>query len=155
MKFIIGFSRVGKSTLSKKISQHPISASGWIKELLPQDDSESLSEYRSRITEASLAKRKQDRNICIRWLKNQSGDLIEGLRDPFDFVNIFDFSADEVHIIYGGDPANHYDLGVLVIREYIDHLIRIGLLQEERVFRYDFEETPHSCSVTPRFSLGG
>jgi hypothetical protein len=54
---------------------------------------ESKQEYTERLTQISLDVLANEPDICINWVKGKY-DIIEGLRNPRDFVHLYDPTTD-------------------------------------------------------------
>lgn len=110
--FIIGYSRSGKTTLAelmaKELGVKYCSASGWLHQMFDVmalcAKDETKQEYIERLTALSLDTLQTDPDVCIRYVRKSQATIIEGIRNPRDFLELFDPITDVV--IY----CNRYDV---------------------------------------------
>ncbi|MEE3717647.1 AAA family ATPase [Tumidithrix elongata RA019] len=136
MKFIvIGQSQSGKTTLAQHIAQtygfQHISASDWVKQVwqLSVEDFASREDYIKAITEYSLEYLRKYPNACIDYIRDRldysDKTVIDGIRNPHDFVNLFDWRSDRcLYLNYQCNPipTNSFERGLSVIQTYL-HLV--------------------------------
>lgn len=134
--FIIGKTKVGKTTLGKiladKFQYQSISASEWIKCRLETSNVE-------KITQASLALLKDDPDACVNYLQHKyhiksGGLIIDGIRNPRDFLILFDPSRDIIISIENNniDYASQFEeIGLKTIKENIKFLKEMNLFSNE------------------------
>jgi dephospho-CoA kinase len=152
--FVIGKSKTGKTTFSKKLAalleMNHIQGSEWVKEKAKEENIIFSEEnYRTEITNFALGFLRKDRNTCVDFIKNKyklenKGFLIEGLRNPYDFMNLVDFNKDYVFFLTLADVNNFkensvFDYGVDIIEKTVNYLgfPSVNLLSENRVYRFD------------------
>ncbi len=139
MLFIIGASGSGKTTLTNLFYyRDKISASGWIESKFPEEYKNRLNDKsRKDITKKSLDSLKEDPNICINYIRNHNLNyndfIIDGIRNPRDFISLFDCNKDTVIFLrrLATPAANSFETGIYVIENYINWLISNNLLSEK------------------------
>ena len=142
--FVIGASHSGKSPFAGKVAAALgipcYGASAWVRERFPGVAGDRAA-FVEAITSFALAELRRDPAISIDHLRARA-DLdapcvIEGIRNPFDFVHCFDARSDRVvHLHYTGEgalPPTVFERGIDVIGAYLDWLRATGLLDHERV----------------------
>jgi hypothetical protein len=106
------------------------SASAWIKKLateagvvLKSDSAEDKKEYVETLTDMSLLQLANDQEIAYRSMADlPKNAIVDGLRNPYDFVRLFDPAKDLVVSVFRHDFrafTDFEDLGITVIEEYI------------------------------------
>jgi hypothetical protein len=137
--FICGVSRSGKthlaSLLSEELNAPYFSASGWLHELDPVRakiaEGEGKQQYIDRLTAMSLEALQDDPNICIDYclgkmrINRVTPTIIEGLRNPRDFLSLYDPAQDVVIWLtneqVGDTPATSFeDIGLEAIMSCIE-----------------------------------
>lgn len=120
--FVIGYSKVGKTTACKKlVAAFPnilhIQASTWIKLSNPQLMAETDDEYRFRLVKVSTEILAKNPDACISYLRKclpkESGRdqvevVIEGIRNPRDLVSVL-APKDKVVFVKGVPPTTLYE----------------------------------------------
>jgi hypothetical protein len=159
--FVLGASRSGKTPFARGLAQalgvpcH--GASAWVRARFPGGEFPSREAFVEAITRFALEELKRDPSVSIRHLRG-AADLerpcvLEGLRNPYDFVHAFDPRTDRVVFLRhtGSDlPLTAFEEGLEVIRAYLTWLEAVGMLPPGRVHGYDFqvffraEETPEA-----------
>jgi len=129
--FIIGSSGTGKTPIAKKISEalnmKTVKASEYFR--IKFNDAKipfkNRDDFISKITKFSQQILKDDYNININYIKNQMSVscVIEGIRNPIDFTNIFNFNNDIVIKL-------NYTKNNLKITEFEDGIDIIGRVCE-------------------------
>ena len=104
----------------------------------------AAANYRSDITSRSIKELKTNPNSCVDFIKWKydltKPTLIEGVRNPHDFYNLFDYKNDYVIFLsHHSKDAIHsaFDLGVDVIQEITSFLL-INNLIENHIFNESF-----------------
>ncbi len=151
--FIIGYSGIGKSPLTnkllKKISNvQIISASGWVRSVFPSNTHVDV------LTAYSKHKLRSDPNSCVDYInRHYSFDnqisIIEGIRNPYDFNRLFDYTKDMVIILSrnGLHPKTSFEeCGVSAIVSYIDFLLSQNFLSFDRILKVHFN-SPNKYST--------
>ncbi|MCI0459887.1 MAG: hypothetical protein L0Z62_23295 [Gemmataceae bacterium] len=147
--FVLGSSRTGKTPFAAQVAlalgwQH-LSASEWVRRRFPTAPYPDRAAYVQAITRFALAELKRDPRACVDYL-SRTYDLsrpfvIDGVRNPHDFIHLFDPRADAAVFLEHIDtdlPPTRFERGLEVIRAYLDYLGDTGLLEGERVFGYRF-----------------
>ncbi|TSC82432.1 MAG: hypothetical protein G01um101419_588 [Parcubacteria group bacterium Gr01-1014_19] len=140
--FVIGMSNSGKTTLAKKIAElyglECLSASEWVRTASPEfADGPKSDDQVAAMTEFTIATLKKNPKITVDFL-NDKYDLtksyvIEGVRNPGDFIRLFNPVTDYVVFITNNNnalKATLFEEGIGVIRKYLDYLSSNGLLGE-------------------------
>ncbi|MBI5513089.1 MAG: hypothetical protein HY909_04930 [Deltaproteobacteria bacterium] len=161
--FVLGPSRSGKTPFARGLAEalgvpwH--GASAWVRARFPGGDFPTREAFVEAITRFALEELKRDPSVSIRHLRG-TADLgrpcvLEGLRNPYDFVHAFDPRTDRVVFLRhtGSDlRPTAFEEGLGVIRAYVSWLEAVGMLSPGRVHGYDFdvffraEETPEAPS---------
>ena len=155
--FIIGQSRSGKTTLAKHIAHtchlRHISASNWVKQVwhLSEQDFPSREAYIQAITDYSLEYLRKSPHACVDYIRQQLQQpltspqfctIIDGIRNPYDFVNLFDQQRDRcLHLVYLSNPiaTNNFEQGLTVIQAYLDWLLTNHLIQPHQATNLTFQ----------------
>ncbi|HSD87012.1 MAG TPA: hypothetical protein VLB44_05835 [Kofleriaceae bacterium] len=130
--FVIGPSHSGKSPLARRAAEalgvpcH--GASAWVREKWPPGSPVE------EMTSWAADQLRRDPGVSVKALRARA-DLdgpcvIEGMRNPYDFVSCFDARCDLVVSLQLGDhkAATAFERGLDVIRAYLDWLRDAGLL---------------------------
>lgn len=152
--FVVGKSKTGKTTFSKKLAEllgmNHLQGSEWVKEKAKEENILFSEEnYREEITNFALKNLRENQNICVNFIKNKynienKGFLIEGLRSPYDFMNLVDFNKDYVFFLTLPDrdklkENSVFDYGVEIIEETVKYygFPSVNLFSKDRVYRFD------------------
>jgi hypothetical protein len=148
--FVLGSSAAGKTPFARQIAlalgvQH-VSASEWVKRLFPAGAHADRNAYVEAITRFSLAELARRPDACVAFLHQQHDltrpTVIDGIRNPHDFVHLFDPRRDRVVFLeLAGNAVRKTDFedGLEVIRSYLAYLAKTGLLADPgRVRHYRF-----------------
>ena len=143
--FVIGKSGSGKSPVSKAISAHYkigyISGGGWVRSQFSEDA--SRQRLTSDMVEYTQSKLRKNPDVGLEYLMSsiEGPTVIEGLRNPRDFMHVFDPRYDHlVYLQYSRDVVEStFDSGIEVIDSYASWLLQNKLLQPERCRRYCFD----------------
>jgi hypothetical protein len=152
--FVLGASHTGKSPMARRLARElgiaHVGASAWVRETFPEpplpDDAPAdvRAAFVDRITQFALAELRRDPAVSIASLRRRTVPgapcVIEGMRNPFDFVATFDPRTD--HAVFlehtAGAPPTSFERGLAVIRAYLDWLADTTLLERDRVRTYRF-----------------
>lgn len=146
--FVIGKSRVGKTTFSKKFAakfgfQH-IQASEWIKDQ-NKDLNPDAENYRVEVTKRSIQALRKNQNSCVDFIKQKYDltlpTLIEGVRNPHDFHNLCDYQNDYVILLNHPAVEKEYplfDSGVDAIRGSVGFLLLTNIMLETHIISESF-----------------
>lgn len=152
--FILGYSRAGKTTLARGVAGGlgwvHVGASAWAREGFARDVLLAPGEdFVAAITAYSARRLREDPDACVSDLRARyplaaGGHVIEGIRNPRDFLHLFDPRADKVIHLENAlvpGPATRFEEGVGLIARYLDWLTAGGLAAEvqhtERVAAYE------------------
>jgi len=152
--FVLGRSHTGKSPFARRVAEalgiRHVGASAWVRERFPEprpaDDAPTAERARfvEAITAFATQELRRDPGVSIASLRARVADgepcVIEGMRNPYDFVHAFDPRTD--HAVFldhaQGAPPTAFERGLDVIRAYLDWLRAAGLLDDGRVHAYRF-----------------
>jgi hypothetical protein len=149
--FVLGRSRTGKTPFAAQVAlalgcPH-LMASEWVRKRFPParfPDRQSLVDALTRFAVEEL---KRDPRACIDYIRTHHDlgrfNVIEGVRNPHDFVHLFDPRRDAV--VFLEHTANElrptaFEGGLGVIETYLDYLRDAGLLSRPDVFVYRYPE---------------
>lgn len=152
--FVLGRSRSGKTPFAAQVAlalgwRH-LSGSEWVRRRFPagREDYPDRAAYVEAITRFSLAELRRDPRACVEYLR-AAYDLsepfvAEGLRNPHDFVHLFDPRSDAVvDLEHAGNdlPPTGFEGGLGVIDAYLDYLAAVGMWDAAaKRFEYRFQE---------------
>jgi hypothetical protein len=144
--FIIGYSGSGKSTLAARIAalrdMRCISAGGWTREWY-LGGCEAAADYREELAAYAVAVLRGAPLTAVEWITARMGErpaVIEGVRNPADFVRLFDAQRDEVRHLVHRRPTvqpTTFDRGVDVIAAHLRWMIATHLVEP---WRYEVQE---------------
>ncbi|MBY0359890.1 MAG: hypothetical protein K2W82_17940 [Candidatus Obscuribacterales bacterium] len=159
--FVLGRSRTGKSPFAQQVArffgaQH-IMGSEWVRRQfttdLPKSDRAGIVQA---ITAFSLEKLRQNPHSCLNFIAGKydlnSFCVIEGLRNPFDFIHLFDYRHDFVVFLEHEDnglTATGFEQGLDIIRLHLAYQQNLGLLKSERVISYRYRNFYDEPKNTP------
>lgn len=151
--FILGASGSGQTPfaamIGEKLGIKVASASDWLNKLSEGISTKSKQEYIDTTTELAVRELRGNQNACFEFIK-ETNDLskpliIEGCRNPKDFIQLFDPMKDVV--VFLNRDANPYhttafEHGIVVIDGYVNWTAKVGLLDKEKRinFKYDIKE---------------
>lgn len=103
-----------------------------------------MQEYVQRVTAYSVDCLKTDFSCSLDFarksLENLSSVVIDGERNPFDFVHLFDPEHDFAILLKmssEGQMSTRYETGLLTIESYLDWLLANGFIREQQYRRYE------------------
>lgn len=151
--FVVGASHTGKSPLARRLAEalsiRHLSAGAWVRERFPlprPGDTATEAERQAHVAQLgafALAELRRDPHVSVASLAGRLGPaedaVIEGMRNAYDFVHLFDPRTDHV-IALAGPPTemSAFDRGIAPLLGYVDWMIDIGLLAPERKRSYCF-----------------
>ena len=150
--FVIGSSQTGKSPLAKALAENMrckyLSTSGWVRNRFTANDYPTTKEFITAMTEYSINELRENPDRCIEYL-NEQHDLsqacvIDGVRNPHDFIKLFDPKYDSVIILQRKkNPIRptQFESGIELISAYLQYLEKTGLIDqqlEQRIYRYNY-----------------
>lgn len=143
--FLIGFSGLGKTPLNKLLvtampGAQLISASEWVRSQCPP--TATVAEL-TAFSNSNLARNPRS---CIDFIASKYNlddgiSIIDGIRNPFDFTNLFDYTKDVVIFLYrvGIYPKSSFEeKGILAIQKYVEFLRSENLVPKTRAFKIAF-----------------
>lgn len=144
--FIVGATKTGKTAVAKQLADRHglqlISGSEWVKKQFVGQDPEN---YLAEITEFSKTKLIENPNACLDYLRasyslDQGGFVIEGLRNPRDFLNLFRPNIDVIVLLWFEKnpikPTGFESFGLGVIRSAIAWMKDYSGLTDDRILNY-------------------
>lgn len=146
--FVLGRSGTGKTPVARQtaaaLGVPHVGASEWVRRMFPAlpegAPSQQRQEQIEQMTRFSLDELKRDPASCLAFLDRhhdlQRPCVIEGMRNPSDFVRTFDPRCDLVVVLEArGSPlqATGFEAGLDVIRGYLRWLVDNGLLDDANV----------------------
>lgn len=150
--FVLGASGSGKTPLARQVAARlgvpHVMASGWVRRLFP--DGADPTDRQARIeamTRFSLGALRQDPLAAVSWLERhhpvERPCVIEGMRNPSDFVRVFDPRTDLVVFLEhrgSGLRPTGFEAGLEVIAAYLAWSASVGLLDPDAVLRRGFDD---------------
>ncbi|MEK7546147.1 MAG: hypothetical protein AAB554_03680 [Patescibacteria group bacterium] len=163
--FVIGASRSAKTPFAERVAARlgvpRIGASEWFRKHLPDSESADRQAFVERITRFSIGVLRRDPDVNVRHLRAaydlEAGSVIEGVRNPHDFVHLFDPRADRVVFLECDEcdvARTVFEGGIGVIEAYLSHLAACGLLSDPavqvRAYRFErFYPDPQAGNPAP------
>lgn len=151
--YIVGATKSGKTPIGLEIEQlnpkwKSITASEWVKsKFKPSSDQLSIAEFVDEITKFSIEELNKDLDQCIHFIKRTyckdylEGTLvIDGIRNPRDFTNLFQPNRDKILFIQkeGNDNWTKFESGIEVIKNYVEWLTSNSLLDKDNVEHFTY-----------------
>lgn len=134
--FVMGSSGTGKTPFATHVAARlhipHVRASEWVRRLFRDPGNMTRDEHIAAMTKFSTETLAQDPDACIRFLRDQTKQpcVIEGVRNPRDFIALFDPRKDVAVFL---SKANHtvqrteFETGLDVIRDYVAWSAKNGL----------------------------
>ena len=151
--FIIGATKSGKTTLAEKLSKKynfkHIKASALIRDIFTKNESDfkSKQEFTEAITKFSLDVNRKDPYIISRYLRTSNNldqnCIIEGIRNPNDFFELFDIANDKVILLKHENndlKETEFEKGIEVIKDYLLWNLRVEIIHPKRFHEIRFED---------------
>jgi hypothetical protein len=145
--FVIGQSGTGKSPIANRISEAKelqlIKASEYFIESF-KGYSEDRNEFIRLISQFSAEKLSEDPYVNINYIKEKIYNkpfVIEGIRNPIDFTNLFKFGKDKVIFLNYIDnklSKSNFESGLDIILSIINWSKNIGIMSNEDFIQIDF-----------------
>ena len=161
--FVIGFSQSGKSTFSKTLAgtynaEH-ITASNWTKRFKID---KSDPEYREKVTAASREALSKDHLVAVHAIRaaildsSKAIKIIEGIRNPLDFMHLFDLKNDYVVLLLPKNvvSANLFDDGVKAIQTNLSWMVKNDIIPMDHVFVEQTHELEETQNLAKCFHYG-
>lgn len=145
--FVLGPSKSGKTTFAKCFPKlKHIEASTPYRKAFEQERPEISTDsplWRDEITKFGIHKKLAMPDFCINYVKGEiektrfESQIISGIRNPRDFVSLFDYTMDYVVYLQPATTGySSFDSGLDVIRNYIDWLHVNGLYKKDEKMFY-------------------
>ncbi len=151
--FIIGATKSGKTTLAEKLSKKydfkHIKASALIRDIFTKNESDfkSKQEFTEAITKFSIDVNRKDPYIISRYLRTSNNldqnCIIEGIRNPNDFFELFDIANDKVILLKHENndlKETEFEKGIEVIKDYLLWNLRVEIIHPKRFHEIRFED---------------
>lgn len=140
--FIVGQTGCGKTTLAQKIVKSSggalthVRASAWLGDGASAESSANRAQI---LTENSIKRLRANPDACVELIRgthnvSAGGLVIDGIRNPRDFAQLFDARRDQVIVIswpHGGFATEFERSGILAIESYIEHMKVCGLIENQ------------------------
>jgi hypothetical protein len=146
--FVVGWTGVGKTTYAKQLcldnsNWNLITGSTWVTQHpdCPLVDGDSKRLRAEKLTKFCLNILKKDITVSyqgfLSLMKKHQTNVIEGIRNPSDFVRLFDPSKDEVVFLVNDrivQPSTTFEkIGLETITHYVMFLLGEGLVTPEQI----------------------
>ncbi len=152
--FIIGISGTGKTPVATKIAAAlnltHIGASEYFRANFKKQNSEDRNSFITEITDYSLSELQKDLFVNAKYLKEKTNGLdcvIEGIRSPIDFQELYDPSNDTVIFLDYNNYEDEYkikktnfEIGINVIKDYIKWLKINKLINGKKIHYWKYSE---------------
>src|SRR5262249_55896973 len=149
--FVLGRSRTGKTPFAAQVAlalgcPH-VMASEWVRKRFPPANFPDRQALVDALTRFAVEELKRDPKACVEYIRRHHDlgrfNVIEGVRNPHDFVHLFDPRQDTA--LFLEHTANDlrptaFEGGLAVIRSYLDYLREAGMLVGPRLFVYRYPE---------------
>lgn len=150
--FIVGLPVSGRTTVAKTISNNLgffyIDSASWLKSTFrDQNVEESDQQYTESYNTYLVNRLKLDPDLFSRNIKDiikSSNDtfIIDGLLNPRDFIQLFNYNEDVVVFLNRTDNEAEYkdneNIAISVIRDYCFWVASLKLLSRERWMEFNF-----------------
>jgi hypothetical protein len=149
--FVLGRSRTGKTPFAAQVAlalgcPH-VMASEWVRKRFPPATFPDRQALVDALTRFAVEELRRDPRACVDYLRAHHDlgrfNVIEGVRNPHDFVHLFDPRRDTaVFLEHTGNDLRPtlFEGGLGVIRSYLDYLRDAGLLGGPATFVYRYPE---------------
>lgn len=149
--FVLGASGTGKTPLAKAVaaalSVPHVMASEWVRRVFPEVPGADRQERIFAMTRFSLEALRRDPEAATAYLSRHYAlslpCVIEGMRNPADFVRTFDPRSDlAVSLTYEGSALlrTGFEGGLDVIAAYLRWLVSVDLLDAKRVLDLSYRD---------------
>jgi hypothetical protein len=147
--FVLGRSRTGKTPFAAQVAlalgcPH-VMASEWVRKRFPPATFADRQSLVNALTRFAVAELRRDPEVCVEYIRRHhdlsSFHVIEGVRNPHDFVHLFDPRRDSaVFLEHTGNDLTPtaFEGGLAVIRAYLDYLRGAEMLEGLKVFLYSY-----------------
>jgi len=148
--FVLGASNSGKTPIARHLAAAlgipMVSASEWFRANFPPQGSMSRQEHTDALTRFNNEVMRKDPDHNLRYLREHhkldEECVIEGFRNPRDFAIEFDPLRDCVIMVRCAETdisPTTFDMGILVIDQYLQYLGLIGMIAEAQVYAVRME----------------
>ena len=152
--FVLGRSGTGKTPVArdaaKALNVPHVGASEWVRRMFPPLPASASSVERQsqieKMTRFSLDELKRDPASCLAFMERhhdlERPCVVEGMRNPYDFVHCFDPRRDLVVFLERKNSAlekTGFEAGLEVVTAYVDWGVDNGLVDDDRVKVIDYD----------------
>lgn len=151
--FVLGASGAGKTPIARRAAEAlgvpHVGASEWVRRVFGPSP-EGVDERQRHIdamTRFALAELRRDPEACLAYLgRNHAlGEpcVIEGMRNPLDFVRTFDPRRDLAVVLELTESPlakTGFEAGLDVIRDYLRWLVAVGLLDAAALMEHTYRD---------------
>lgn len=143
--FVLGSSQTGKSTITRylceKFNMTHIQSSTMIRNTFPfkEEDYNNKQEFINAITKYSIELNIKKPNIVSDYIKKNydlNNVIIEGIRNPNNFHQLFDITKDKViYLDYLNNTIEktNFEKGLEVIINYLEWNLSLNILDKDKV----------------------
>ena len=150
--FVLGASGAGKTPIARQLADKlgvaHVGASAWVRRAMPAQAPEGMSRQQAveAMTRFSIEQLRENPRACLEVAgpEMQAPCVVEGMRNPFDFVHAFDWRTDLVIFVSRGDNTlerTAFEEGLEVIGNYLSWLRKAGILDPDRVLVRSYPNT--------------
>ncbi len=148
--FVIGMSQSGKSTLTKylceKFDFSHIQSSIMVRNTFPfkESDYDNKQDFIEAITKFSIELNRKNPNAVSDYIKNNynlNNVIIEGIRNPNNFFQLFDIKTDKViylNYLNNKIEKTNFENGIDVILNYLNWNLEMEILKEGSFQKIEF-----------------
>lgn len=148
--FILGMSQSGKSTLTNKLCNKynfkHIQSSIMVRNTFKftEKDYHNKQDFIDAITQYSIELNRKTPNAVSDYIKdnyNLNNVIIEGIRNPNNFFQLFDIKKDKViylNYLNNKIEKTSFEKGLDVILNYLDWNLEMGILKESSFQKIEF-----------------
>jgi hypothetical protein len=105
-----------------------VEAGGWCRRAVDPDPPETL---RKRLTEHAIETLKKHPSTAVDWVRTELKDaavgIVLGIRNPYDFAQLFDWRTDAVVFLHGWSSDAFEETGILAIRKLLMWADELGI----------------------------
>ncbi|MEZ0230175.1 MAG: hypothetical protein ACAI25_16250 [Planctomycetota bacterium] len=162
--FVLGRSGCGKTPFAQRVAAatglHHVMASEWVRSRFPLTGGPGTrDDHIAALTHFSVEELRRNPAVCVEFLAARHDltkpSVVEGVRNPYDFIRLYDPRTDVVAFLENRANALHetaFESGLSVIRAHLEFLRRADLLRAEdglRIldYRWGVGAEPPACAA--------